>query len=325
MESLETVKENHIASLETVALDHERWQLTADRMKHNWARARSLILGLSIAAAILAALAVQTHTPYPVASEAAGYAGAAALALVVVVRAQGLRKARVQAWVLADATSQSLQSEMYQYRASSGPYSDRFGAHPEATLLERRDEILEKTIPIRKYIVEPDPKTVAPLGPLDADTYISERVNKQINQFRVSAGHVVAVQTFWQKVEYFLAVAGALLGAVLTFTHTQEYGAWVAVITTMCVAVGPDLLAERFAQIVVSCQAMPDRLTSILGRWRANHGTLDQLVEQVEATLIKQGQAWVAEADEFLNDAALSQAKDSPPMPALHSPASRTA
>jgi hypothetical protein len=311
--------------LETVALDQERWTLTANRMKDSWARARSLILGLSFAGAILAVLTVQIHIPYPVASEAVGYAGAVALALVVVVRAQGLRRARVQAWVLADAASQSLLSEMYLYRTSSGPYGDHLGRNSEATLLERRDEILEKVRSIQKYVVEPDPKMVAPLGPLDTDTYLSERVDRAISEFRWGTDHFVSAQGFWQKVEYFLAIAGALLVAALTFTHTQAFGAWVAVLTTVSVAVGADTLAERYAQLTIEYRAMPDRLTRILGRWRANRGTVDQLVEQMEATLLQEYQSWVAGADEFLKDVASSLTKDSPPKPVLHTPASRTA
>jgi hypothetical protein len=313
-----------MASLEAVALDQKRWTLTADRMKENWARARSLILGLSIASAILAALAVQTHTSYPVASEGAGYAAAIALVLVVTVRAQGLRKGRVQEWVLADAASQSLLSEIYLYRTSSGPYSDQFGGNPETTLLERHDRILEKVKSIQQYTVNPDPQTLSSLEPMDADAYVVERVNTQISEFRKATAHVTAVQSFWQGAEYSLAIAGALLAAVLTFAHLQAYGAWVAVVTTMCVAVGPDLLAERFAQITVSFRQMPDRLTTILGRWRVNRGALDELVEQVEAALIKQSQAWFAEAHEFPEDIARSPAQDSRLKSALHS-ASRTA
>jgi SMODS and SLOG-associating 2TM effector domain 1/SMODS and SLOG-associating 2TM effector domain 3 len=325
MERLETVKENRIASLETVALDQERLELTATRLIDSIEGGRSLIAGLSAAGAILAALAVQIHTSYPAASEVAGYAGAVALALVVVVRAQALHRGRVQAWVLADAASQSLQSEMYRYRTSSGPYSDHFGGNPEATLLERRDEILEKVRPIQKYVVEPDPKTVAPLGPLDVDTYISERVNGAMSWFRKWADHYASAQSFWQKSEYILAIVGALLAAALTFTHNLAYGAWVAVVATLSIAVGADVLAWRYAQLIVGYRTMQVRLINIVGRWRANHGTLDQLVEHVEATLLEQSQAWVAGADEFWADAASSPAKDSPPKPVLHSPASRTA
>jgi hypothetical protein len=314
-----------MASLETVALDQERWKLTANTLKHNLEKARLRILGLSIAGAILEAFAVQAHTTYPAASEVSGYAGAVALALVVVVRIQGLRRERVQAWVLAAAASQSLKSEMYQYRTSSGPYGDHLNGNPEATLLERRNDILENVRSIQRYIVEPDPKTVALLGPLDADAYVSERVNRVIGSFRKESEHFVSAQDSWQKVEYFLAIAGALLAAALAFTHHQADAAWVAVVTTISVAVGADALAERYAQLTVGYRSMPNRLTRILGRWRANHGTLDVLVEQVETALIEENQGWVAGADEFVKDIASSPAKDSPAKLGLHSPASRTA
>jgi hypothetical protein len=314
-----------MASLETVALDQARWTLTANRLKYSLERARSLILGLTFAGAILAALAVQIHTSYPAASEAAGYGAAAALALVVIVRAQGLRSERVQAWVLAGAASQSFRSEIYHYRTSSGPYGDHLVGNPEAALLERRDDILEKVRSIQRYTVEPDPKTVAPHGPLDADAYVSERVDGAISEFRWGEDHFVSAQGFWQKLEYVLAIAGAVSAAALTFTHHQAYGAWVAVLTTISVAVGADTLSERYAQLTVEYRAMPERLTRIVGRWRANRGTLEQLVEQVEATLLQEYQAWVAGADEFLKGTAWSPAKDSLPKPVLQAPASRTA
>jgi hypothetical protein len=188
---------------------------------------------------------------------------------------------------------------MYQYRTSSGPYGDQFGGSPEATLLERRDNILEKLKSIQRYSVDPEPRMVAKLGPLDADVYISERVNGPINWFSRAAVHFESAQGFWQKWEYILAIVGVLLATALTITHNLAYAGWVAVVTTACVVMGADNLAERSAELVVTFRAMPPRLTNILARWQANHGTLDQLVEQVETTLLEQSQAWVACADEL--------------------------
>src|SRR5579872_3945205 len=72
--------------LETVALDQRRWSATALRLKDsNWARYR-LMAALILAGAILEAVALQIHTSYPAVSQLAGYVGAAALALVLVVR-----------------------------------------------------------------------------------------------------------------------------------------------------------------------------------------------------------------------------------------------
>jgi hypothetical protein len=310
-----------MTSLETVACDQEQWRLTAGRLKHNLERAREFVLGLSITGAVLEVLSLQFHTSYPVTSQAAGYAGAIALALMVAVRVKGLRKQQAQAWVLAAAASRSLKREMYLYRTSTGPYCDRLGSNPDATLLERRDDILERVSSIQRYAVKPEPKTGAPLGQLDADVYISERINSAMSGFQRGTDHFVSAQNFWRKLESFVAIAGALLAVALTFTHNQSYLGWVAVLTTIAGAVGSDTLAERYAQLIVEYQAMPARLTRIVGRWRANCGTLDQLVEEVEAALLQEHHAWIAGPQEFVKVAASLAGLDSSPKSGLRSPA----
>jgi hypothetical protein len=316
-------KEYRMTTLETVALDQRRWSATALKLKNsNWARFRLMVV-LSLVGAILEALAVQIHTSYPGTSQVAGYAGTVALALVLVVRAKGLRRERSQAWVLAAAASQSLKREMYRYRTSSGPYADRLGGNPEATLLQRRDAIFEKVTSIQKYIMESDSKPVAQLGSLDTDAYIAERVSAEIGRFRKFSKNLPEIQATWLRLEYFLASAAVLVAAVLAFTHNQVYSAWVIVITFLSLAPGASTKSERYATLAVELRTMPDRLTSILERWRAHHGTLEQLVEQVEGALLAEGEAWVADVDEFLEDTASSPAKGSAPELALHSPASR--
>jgi hypothetical protein len=319
----EARKEYRMTTLETVALDQQRWSATAIKLKDSsWARYRLMVV-LSLAGAILEALAVQIHTSYPVASQAAGYAGAVVLALVLVVRTKGLSRERSQGWVLAAAASQSLMREMYRYRTSSGPYADRFGGNPEATLLQRHDAIFETVRSIQQYVVEPDSKPPAALGPLDTDAYVAERVNAQIARFRKLFKLLSKLEITWLRLEYFLACAAALAALVLAYTHSQAYGAWVIVITFLSLALSASTKSERYATLTVELRTMPDRLTSILEQWQGHHGTLEQLVEQVEAALLAEGEAWVADVDEFLKDTASSPAKGSAPGRALHSPASR--
>ncbi|HEV2965246.1 MAG TPA: hypothetical protein VG649_25700 [Candidatus Angelobacter sp.] len=312
-----------MTSLETVALDQERWWSTAVRLKSAAHISFSRIVKLSLAGAILEALALQIHTDYPAASQVAGYAGAVALALVLVFRAQGLRTERVEGWVLAAAASRLLRSEMYQYRTSSGAYADYLCRNAEATLLQRRDDILEKVKSIAKYTMEPGQQERIPLGPLDAEGYISERVDREIGAFQRAAKNLTGLQAAWLKGEYFLIILGTLLAAALTFTHHQPYAAWVIVITTLSLASGVTAKADRYAALLVACRTMPDRLTSIVGRWRANQGTLEQLVGQVEAVLLAEAQAWVASPGEDLKDTPLSAAADSSPKMLPHFPGSR--
>jgi hypothetical protein len=71
--------------------------------------------------------------------------------------------------------------------------------------------------------------------------------------------------------EFLLALTGALLGAALTITGKQEYGAWVVVITTISGAVAVHALAQRYEQLIISYRATADRLTGIVARWNAKN------------------------------------------------------
>jgi NADH:ubiquinone oxidoreductase subunit 6 (subunit J) len=311
-----------MTTLETVALDQRRWSSTALSLKDsNWARYQ-LMAALIVAGAILEAVALQTHASYPAVSQLAGYAGAAALVLVLVVRTKGLQRERAQAWVLAAAAGQSLMSEMYRYRTSSHPYSDHFGKDPEATLLRRRDAIFEKVKLIEKYIVETDPKPLPPLGALDADAYIAERVNGEVDMLRKYSKHLPQSQAEWLRREYVLASVAALAALVLTFTHNQVYSVWVIIVAFLSVVLGASTKLERYATLAVELRSMPDRLTGILEKWRANQGTLQDLVERIEAAILAGAESWIAVPDEdVLEDVSLSGPSSLEPV--LQAPASR--
>jgi SMODS and SLOG-associating 2TM effector domain 1 len=309
--------------LETVALDQRRWSLTALSLKDsNWARFR-LMAALILASAILEAIALQMHTPYPAISQLAGYAGAAALVLVLLVRAKGLQKERAQAWVLAAAAGNSLMREIYLYRTSCGPYSERFGKSPEATLLQRRDAIFDKVRLIEKYIVEPAPKPLPLLGPLDAEAYIAERINGQIDMFRKNYKNLSTIQSEWLKKEYVLASVAACAAVVLAFTHSQVYSAWVIIIAFLSVVLGASTKLERYATLTVELQTMPDRLIEILEKWRVRQGALDDLVERIETAILLEAENWVAVLDEdALDTTTFSGASPLEPAPASASVAS---
>ena len=308
-----------MTTLENVALDQRRWLATAVEMKHGSHDRFSLMVGLTVVAALLEVLATQLHTSYPVASQLLGYSGAVALAVVLVIRVRGLRAERLHAWVLAYAAAQALKSEMYQYRTSCGHYAAHLCEDPEATLLQRHNAIVEKLRSIEKYAREPKPKKLVSLEPLNVDAYIEERVEREINNFRHLAKNVINEQGSWLNKEYFVLIAGILLAAFLALTHNQAYGAWVAVVAILSLASGVTAKAERFATHFVESQVMPDRLSGILARWRANHGTLDQLVEEVEASLLAQAQAWIVGVSEYRKDTASSPGADLPLALALHS------
>jgi conflict system pore-forming effector with SLATT domain len=288
-----------MTSLETVALDYQRWWSTALGVKGSNHARFTLMVELTLAAAVLEALALQLHASYQAASQIAAYGGVLALVLVLVIRARGLSRERVQAWVLAAAAAHSLKSEMYQYRTSCGSYADRFDRDPDLKLLQRRDEIVERVRSIQKYVVEPNAETNAPLGSLDAEAYISERVNDEITKFQQFTRNLNNIQGSWLRKEYLLLVGGTLLAVILAVNNNLTYGAWIGVIANLSLASGVTAKSERYATLLVECKAMPERLTGILEQWRASHGTLDQLVEQVEGLVLAQAQAWILGASDF--------------------------
>lgn len=313
-----------MTALETVALDQRRWSVTALKLKNsNWARFR-LMAALTFAGAILEAIALQIHIAHPATSQVTGYAGAVVWVLMLVVRAKGLRRERANAWVFAAAAAQTLKSEMYFYRTACGRYSNRLAGNPESTLLRRRDAIFEKVKAIQQYVVEPDSKPAAPLGPLDAEGYVIERVNDQIAMFQKFSKDLPEIQAEWLRMEYALAGIAALAALILIFTRNQAYCAWVIIIAFLSVMLGASTKLERYATLTVELRSMPDRLTHMLERWRSTDGTLEQLVYQIEAAVLAEGEAWVAFPDDDVLDASDSSRSDHSLLdPALQSPASR--
>jgi hypothetical protein len=285
------------AALETLLRDQKRWSLTSDRLKKEIGRSRLAVLVLAVCGAVLETLGAQIHEFYFVTALTFGYLGAAALAVLAVIRQWKLGRERIQAWILARAASEALKKEMYLYRASAGPYSS--GKNGVA-LLDRRDEILAKVRTIQSYAIDPKESELEVPGPLDANGYIQERINGQVKYYRQHADECTILQGRFKKAEFALAIAGALLGAASTINGKQAYGAWVAVITTIMGSVSSHVLAERYDQLATSYRATADRLNGIVARYQASNGTLDALAQQTEAALFEQNQGWIAGADDLM-------------------------
>lgn len=296
--------------LTTVVLDQKRWSDTASTLKKTIGRARWIVLGLAVSGAILATWGAQIHANNPSLSLTFGYGGAAALAIAAVVRQWKLGHERVQAWIMARSASESFKREMYLYRTRTGPYA----ADPrDDALLNRREEILQKLQPVQKYRVDSKTQPETP-ALLDGNGYLEERIEGprgQIQWFTNRATEDSRVLGLLNGAEFTLALAGALLGAGLTITGKQAYGAWVAVITTISGAVAAHTLAQRYEQLIVSYRAASDRLTGIVARWKAKKsGNIAELVEPSEAALLEENQGWIAGADHVQDAAAAgSQAK----------------
>ena len=284
--------------LTLVVRDQQRWSLSANGLKASIGRARRTVLLLAIAGAVLETWGAQIHSTRISLALVLGYAGAGALAIAAVIRQWRLGHERIQAWIVARSGAESFKREMYLFRTGSGPYAS---GNPADSLLDRREEILSKLQPFQKYRVEPNSES-EPLSLLDANGYLQERINGprgQIQFFKDRANQYSRTQHLLSGGEFVLALIGALLGAALTITGKQAYGAWVAVITTVSGALAAHAMAQRYDQLTVSYRATADRLEGMVARWSAKNGArLADLVEPCEATLLEENQGWIAGADQ---------------------------
>jgi hypothetical protein len=283
--------------LTTVARDQERWSLTANALKGGIETARWMVLGLAVAGAIFETAAAQIHKPDPNLALVLGYSGAVALAIAAVIHQRVLGQDRNRAWILARAGSESFKHEMYLFRTLSGPYAT---GNPVDPLDTRRQDILTKLAPVQKFAVEPKEGVKTP-AMLDGAGYLQDRITGdkgQVKYFRDHASTYSTIQGWLNRAEFVLALIAAILGAAATAKEKREFGAWVAVITTIMGAIASHSLAQRYEQLTVSYRTAADRLEGIVGRWQGKPGaSLAELVEPCEAALLEQNQGWIAGAD----------------------------
>jgi len=296
--------------LTTAGRDQRRWSLTANTLKASIEQARWIVLAFAIIGAILETWGAQIHQANPAFAQILGYAGAAVLGIAAVVRQARLGHERMQAWIMARAGSESLKREMYLFRAPAGPYAS---GNSCLTLLSRKDQILAKLRPYQKYRVEVEGELNVP-GPLNTEEYLESRITGakgQIKYFEDRAYRYARAQKLLSGAEFVLAMIAALLGAAITMTDKQAYGAWVAVITTISGAITSHMLAQRYEQLTISFRVTADRLESTKNHWNSMGETdLAQLVESCEAVLLEENQGWIAGADDT---AVPTRVKASPP------------
>jgi len=224
-------------STEAVALAWARqrvWSQTANRLKQRIDLARSVALGLAIAAATLAVAAVQV-------ADLASWAGrtlAAAAAISAGLGPMSQRRAgtgQVQSWTRARSASEGLKTEVYSYLAGGSAYTDD---DRERHLGERTRGIVADVADLQRHSLDitPDDKPVPAVTGIDS--YITERVDDQIEGYYrpQAAGYVQRVGRL-RAVGNMLALVSVVFAAVAASFDVAGLAAWVPVLTTVGTAV----------------------------------------------------------------------------------------
>lgn len=230
-------------------------------------------------------------------------AGAVVLAVVPYVLRTKASKEQVRAWVRVRSTSEALKEEIYRYLVAAQPFGR--DAAP-AELVERCQIIKDKVSDLAAHAYVEPPNKKRPLE-LDADGYVEQRVNDQIENYYRPKGNDNAERARklhdWEFGLGLLAVVmGAATGAVATtgLDWLAYLGPWVAVVTTAAGAVTAHLAASRYDHAAMTYFATADRLTGLRNAWLADPDRLDptrvaKLVDDCENAISTENEAWLAE------------------------------
>lgn len=267
------------------------WSQTADRLKAEIQTARRLVLGLSIAGAVLAALAISIGVD-TTAGAVLSIAGAASILLVPIVRAYAGTDT-IEDWTQARSVSEALKSEVFLYLTRVGDYAN---ADRDDALVDSLDSIEQEASDLLRHGRHVTPVTCEPPAVHDLDSYIAARVTDQIDgYYLLQASKLERRVKQVRTTELVLAVAGAILAAIAGATGAAGAGVWAPVATTLTGAVGAHAAAERYEFFYVEYL----RTASELGRLRRRLGAAralsdEQFVRACERVISLQNAGWMA-------------------------------
>jgi hypothetical protein len=273
------------------------WSQTADRLKQSLFRTRTAALILIIIAAFAGAFV----TPAAAVAAASGVVFAwvaAACAGMAAVLQTLTKREHVEAWTRVRSVSEAYKAEVYTYLAGVAPYR---GADKLSRLVDTLREVAEKAEDLKVKTLKFQPRQ-RPLPPVtDVDTYIAERVEKQISGYyrkksREMARRAAQFRTF----EIVVAIVGALLSAAAgSVPNLTGIAAALPVLTTIAAVVAAEMGFRRYDALALEYERTADQLENLLEDHDIKHTALgtaadDDLVHACELVISIQNEAWMA-------------------------------
>jgi hypothetical protein len=289
-----------MTALDATARRQAEWSTTAGSLKAKYDRARQVTLGLSIGAALLAAVASQLE------NESRLYlsiASAVLLGVVSFLSARLLNSARASAWVRARAASEALKREAFKYAASAAPYDDVVSR--EAHLNDEREKIEKDAEDLLGEIVPANTAGSAPRSLLSPEAYIKARVIGQIAGFYGPRAikykkYVSILRGF----EFGFSLIAAIVAAAVGVAGKEIIGvrfdfvALTAVLTTIAGAILAHIEASRYDFLIITYRATARRLGNELTRGGSPEPTTanewSAFVNRCEAIISDENNGWVA-------------------------------
>lgn len=282
-----------MAPLDYVAVRQAVWSQTANMLKRRLDLIRRTAFFLSLAGAVLAAVATQLGTGTGLARSTATMAGAMALAVAAFLSQRFLHKDAIARHLRARAASEALKREAYLYATQSGDYAN--AATRDAALAEKQRKIEDDVSDLVDDEQDAAGSGRSPRQQLTRDEYIAQRVTHQIDWYRSHARDHAEAARKLHLAEWILALGAAVITALAGMITLQAFdlAAITAVLTTLGATVVAYLTATRYDQLVMNYRAAARRLEQLLQTAPANQ-PLGDFAAAAEAILDAENNAWVA-------------------------------
>ena len=278
---------------------HVGWAEAAIRLKARRAWWRMVVLVLSIGGAALQTAAVALENTGLKRMVAA--IGAVALLAVAILSGRFLTPSETRKWLRSRSVSEGIQSEIYAYRASAGPY-DGEGA------LEKLRARVGSIVDCAKDLsleVEMGRVCKSPPPPMNASLYLEHRVARQIEryyQLAKAGGRRAQIFHWIQLALVTLAAVASTLTIVIAERPTQ-LDSWTAVLTTIVGGVVAYAAGTRYALQATMALASVRELQDLIDGWQASGKTApspdwSEFVRACEAVISAESRCWMAKTDQ---------------------------
>src|SRR5262245_15799573 len=270
------------------------WSQTATMLKKRTDKVRRTAFGLSLAGAILAAIATQLPSDIGLTRWAATIAGAAALAVAAFLSQRFLHKEAIARHLRARAASEALKREGYLYATGAGGYAD--AAARDALLAEKQRKVEDNINDLAREEQDAAGPGSTPRQQLTRDEYSAPRATKQIEWYRSRPQRYAAVADKLHMAGWVLALGPAVITAsagILGKVQGFDLAAVTAVLTTLGATIVAHLNATRYDDLVINYRATARRLEQLIQTAPAGQPAGD-FAAAAEAILEAESNAWVA-------------------------------
>lgn len=274
---------------------YRTWAATARTLKKTddgWKRA---VLTLTIVGTVAGTLGPFAKVT-PWSASAAGYLGAAALALATYFGKQLLDAAHQQNWTRARAAAEAFKSEAYRYAVQAPPFDAVDRMSRLAARIGELDELTKGRV--QAAITDAQATKDMPRAPLSIEDYVAKRVNDQASWYRGRAKENQDAIARGRALALAFGGAAALLSI---FSATRTDGTFAAaslgIVTTLAASMGAYFQAGHYEALALKYRETADALDRKVAEFGAAPSPQNQQQFVVDAETLMQAEnaAWLNE------------------------------